>query len=64
MYMLFYLDATFKGIITEEYKTKAYALCRLRITQGGYRLARLIEEIYGAYLKKKVEDVSKKFLDN
>ena len=64
MYYNFDLDVSYKGNISEEYKSKAYELCRKRITQGGYRLARLIEEIYGAFSKKIEEEYSEKFLDN
>jgi len=53
-----YKNLTYKANITESYKTQAALICRKRISEAGFRLAQLVQDIYAAY-KKKLEEPEK-----
>jgi len=60
-----YPKIEYKGKVTEAYKTQAFTYCRQRIAQGGFRLGKLVEDIYHSHKKAKKEfelELPQKFL--
>jgi len=49
-----YKNIEYMGKISDDYKAKSFAIVKQRIAQGGFRLARLIEEIYDSFIKARL----------
>jgi len=53
-----YPKIEYKGKVTEAYKTQAFTYCRQRIAQGGFRLGKLVEDIYHSHKKSKKKNLN------
>jgi len=51
-----YQNIEHQGNVTQKYKSKAAVVCRQQISIAGFRLSQLVQDIYTAYEKKKVEE--------